>query len=372
MRRRLLIIGPLPPPPGGGETVCKVLVGSNLREKYELHHFDITRRQTKENVGRFTVLNAVWALRYLSRLRRALREFRPDIVHMPITSNVPATLRDWVIARRVKGCGALLVMHSHSGHFEARYRAAGPLWKRFIRSFLSMADVLVCLSPKWKQFFSGLDLGLRIEVIYNPVDPDFRAAVDSAEPEKFCGVRVLFVGAVCEPKGVPELLDALETLMEERADLAARIVGHKQYPGHYERIVAKHGRMKHRDRIALTGPKFGAELAAEYKSADLFALPSHFEGVPMVIMEAMAAGLPVVATRVGGIPDIIRDGEHGFLVEPRSVGELAEALARLIDDAGLREKIGRRNRAEAVEKYSAEAFADACDRLYRSLLESVL
>ncbi|RMG26304.1 MAG: glycosyltransferase family 1 protein [Armatimonadetes bacterium] len=367
-RPRLLVVGPLPPPPGGGETVTKVLIESSLKEKYELRHFDTSRRVSKETMGHWTLANARWALRYYSQFRRVVREFRPDIVHLPIASNKPATIRDALFSATAARYGAKIVMHNHSGHFAERWEKAGKLWRGFVRKHLSRASAMVCLTPFWKEFFDGLHIGFLTEVIYNPVNPELVSLLERIPRERDDEVRVLYVGAICEPKGVPELIRVADRIADKFPNVSFTLVGGPQYPGHYERIMAVHEALSNRERIRFVGPQFGEDLARAYRSADLFVLPSHHEGLPMVILEAMAAGLPVVATRVGGIPDVIREGQNGHLVEPRDEGALESALEKLIQSADERQRIGERNQSEAIEKYSAEAFAAACDRLYQRVL----
>jgi glycosyltransferase involved in cell wall biosynthesis len=97
-------------------------------------------------------------------------------------------------------------------------------------------------------------------------------------------------------------------------------------------------------------------------------LPSGNEGTPVTVIEALAAGRPVVATRVGGVPDVVREGEDGFLVEMGATDELAERLQRLAGDPELRERMGKAGRARVVPRYAVERLVDDVDRLYRSLL----
>ncbi|GIV01270.1 MAG: hypothetical protein KatS3mg015_0100 [Fimbriimonadales bacterium] len=201
-RPRLLVVGPLPPPPGGGETVTKVLIESSLKEKYELRHFDTSRRVSKETMGHWTLANARWALRYYSQFRRVVREFRPDIVHLPIASNKPATIRDALFSATAARYGAKIVMHNHSGHFAERWEQAGKLWRSFVRKHLSRASAMVCLTPFWKEFFDGLHIGFLTEVIYNPVNR-----------------------AICEPKGLPELKHVGDRIGGEFPRVSFTLVG---------------------------------------------------------------------------------------------------------------------------------------------------
>jgi glycosyltransferase involved in cell wall biosynthesis len=110
------------------------------------------------------------------------------------------------------------------------------------------------------------------------------------------------------------------------------------------------------------------EVAPFYAAFDAMILPSINEGTPVSAIEALAAGRPVVATRVGGVPDVVREGEDGFLVEAGDVDALAERLSRLAADPELRERLGAAGRARVIPRYSVERLVDDVDLLYRSLL----
>ncbi|MCL6624832.1 MAG: glycosyltransferase, partial [Fimbriimonadales bacterium] len=143
---RVLLVGPTGTP-GGSETVTRVILNSPLSEKYDLKHFDITRKHGKEYIGQFTLQNAYWALRYLTQFFKTTKRFRPHIVHFPVASPKPALLRDWLFALITKRSGARLVLHNHAGDFDRRYRERGAFWKSLTRNYLSKSDALICLSP---------------------------------------------------------------------------------------------------------------------------------------------------------------------------------------------------------------------------------
>jgi glycosyltransferase involved in cell wall biosynthesis len=110
------------------------------------------------------------------------------------------------------------------------------------------------------------------------------------------------------------------------------------------------------------------DVAPFYAAFDALVLASGNEGTPVSAIEALAAGRPVVATRVGGVPDVIRDGEDGFLVEAGATDDLAERLARLARDPALRERMGKQGRERVLPRYAVDRLVDDVDRLYRSLL----
>ncbi|HKV89861.1 MAG TPA: glycosyltransferase family 4 protein, partial [Thermoplasmata archaeon] len=115
--------------------------------------------------------------------------------------------------------------------------------------------------------------------------------------------------------------------------------------------------------IVLTGPVTRAELLREYSNADVFVLPSQFESTPSVLREAMASGLPIVSTRVGGIPEVVREDEDALLCGPGDPGELAAPLERLASDPGLRTRLGRNGRRN-VDRFSWEQVIPQWSRLF--------
>ena len=115
---------------------------------------------------------------------------------------------------------------------------------------------------------------------------------------------------------------------------------------------------------------YQSEIAGFYRLFDAFVLPSVNEGTPVSAIEALASGTPVVANRVGGVPDVVRDGEDGFLVEAGDVEGAARRLADLAADPALRARLGASGRARVLERYSVARLVDDVDRLYRALLES--
>ena len=116
---------------------------------------------------------------------------------------------------------------------------------------------------------------------------------------------------------------------------------------------------------------FQRDVAPYYEAIDVLLLPSANEGTPVSAIEALAAGRPVVATRVGGVPDVVRHGEDGLLAEPDSIGALTAALTRFAEDPELRERMGAAGRERVLSRYPLDRLIDETDALYRSLLDSV-
>jgi colanic acid/amylovoran biosynthesis glycosyltransferase len=192
--------------------------------------------------------------------------------------------------------------------------------------------------------------------VYQP--PAERAGDDDA-------AEILFVGRLLHGKGLSLLLEAVATLRRRGLEVTASIVGDGPARGAYEADARRLGVAQH---VRFVGAVGQDEIRAHYARADVFCLPSFAEGVPVVAMEAMAMELPVVSTRIMGIPELVEDGMHGLLVAPGRADVLAEALDRLVRSPQERRRMGRAAREKVRANYDV---ARSALRM-RSVLEAEL
>lgn len=224
--------------------------------------------------------------------------------------------------------------------------------------------------------YSARELGTpvnRTRVIYGGADPG-RYFPDPAVARG----GVLFVGRLTPHKGVDRLIEALPTGAHLRL---VGSTGHdpnwpeRDYPAHLRRLAAHHD-------VSFLGAVPDAELAVLFRQAAVLVLPSVTrtcygrevrvsELLGLSVLEAMASGTPVVASRLGGLPEVVRHGETGLLVEPGSVQELREALASLLGDAGLRARLGQQAREQVLAQFTWDAVARRCLAAYAELLVPV-
>jgi glycosyltransferase involved in cell wall biosynthesis len=166
-------------------------------------------------------------------------------------------------------------------------------------------------------------------------------------------------------KRTDDVLLSLKLLRERGVDACLCMVGDGPDREQVERRAHELGIV--RDTLFLG---YQEDVAPFYAAFDAFLLTSANEGTPVTTIEALASGMPVVATRVGGVPDVVRDGVDGFLVETGAVDDLAERLARLAADPELRRRMGSAGRERVVPRYAVSRLIDDVDRLYRSLLRA--
>jgi glycosyltransferase involved in cell wall biosynthesis len=180
------------------------------------------------------------------------------------------------------------------------------------------------------------------------------------EPERFL---IGAVGRLSAEKGFDILIRSVDQLLQRGLNLELAIVGEGNEKSRLQHLIADLGRS---DRIRLLG--YRSDMAAVYEAMDVFALSSLREGLPNVLLEAMAVEVPVVATRIAGVPRLIRSEENGLLVQPGSAEELAEAIARLLGDESLRRRLSAAARRTVETSYSFTARMRMIQSLYDNLL----
>jgi glycosyltransferase involved in cell wall biosynthesis len=191
----------------------------------------------------------------------------------------------------------------------------------------------------------------RLRVVHCGIDPDHFAPGEAGRGEDG-SVRILTVGRLDNMKGVAILVDAVVELRRRGVHVTLTVVGDGPQREHLQRSAERGGVGEH---ITWAGSVGQDAIRAHYHDADLFCLPSFAEGIPVVLMEAMSTGLPVVANRITGIPELVEDEVSGLLVRPGRTDLLVEALERLADDAGLRERMGWAGREKVRREFASSA-----------------
>jgi glycosyltransferase involved in cell wall biosynthesis len=229
------------------------------------------------------------------------------------------------------------------------------------------ASAVACISDYARSQLMALlppDQWAKLRVVHCGLVPD-EWSMGRHEPSPPGAIRVLYVGRMVPVKGQPVLFEAIEELVQQRVDVRATFVGDGPSMDDLRQRVAAAGLS---ERIELTGAVGQDDIKQHFAAADVLVVPSFAEGVPVVLMEAMAAGLPVVASHIAGIPELVDDGISGILVPPGRSDALADALRRLADDPELREAMGRRGRAKVEAEFDVRQSATDLEAMFAQLV----
>jgi glycosyltransferase involved in cell wall biosynthesis len=223
------------------------------------------------------------------------------------------------------------------------------------------ATFAVCISDFGRSqvmAFVAEDHWKKVHVVHCGVDPDAYAA---SPPRPGGPFRLLSVGRLAQVKGHGVLMEALAELRARGIDARLTIVGDGPKREALEQLAREMGLA---EAVTFTGSVGQDEIAGHYEAVDVFAHASFAEGIPVVLMEAMAHRLPVAATRVMGVGELVRDGENGLLVRPGRPDQLADALARLAADPGLRERMGAEGERTVRAEFDVRASAGRMRELF--------
>lgn len=228
------------------------------------------------------------------------------------------------------------------------------LFKPLNKMVWHKADILFALSHGLKRIAQKTDKNVRIEVIHNGVDSNIFRVLDKKKPAT-SKIRLICVARLIKRKGIQYLLYALSNI--KRNNIELMIVGTGDYEEQLRQLVKK---LNLSQIVTFYGYCPNEGLCRLYNDSDIFALPSLTESFGIVFAEAMACGLPIIGTRVGGIPEFVRDQVDGFLVPPGDIESLRQALTNLIDNPQLRQEMGKngavRIRREFTWKNIAEQY----------------
>ena len=366
-QRRVLFLVPIPPPVGGVAYVSQGLINSELREEFDLKVLNLSWRGG-ERLRTFTVdaSSFYFAVLLWLKLLAKLISFRPDVVYIASCYDW-SYLRDVVLMLTARLFGAKVVCHFHG-------RRSGPLFGdppaigRFLmRCTACSFNKIVFLSEGLKGSLLPIFGPGKAEVIPNFVDVrEFRTADISDAQE----ARIVFIGRLSKDKGIFELLEAIALLRGEGRKLLLDMVGVAE-TADQEQVVQAFAISSGLEAVAnFHGVKTGVEKVQLLQEATVFVLPSRLEVFPLALLEAYASGLPAVCARVGAIPEILKEGENGFLVPPGDTQALVNCLRQLLDDRGLREVMGANNRAAAESLYGKEKAVRSLSRIFNTLLNT--
>jgi glycosyltransferase involved in cell wall biosynthesis len=346
-RPRVLQVGP--DVRGGMRAVMRGLFASPLGERYRLELL-ATHRGTGAAERLAVYCLALWRLAWWSLRGRG------RVVHVHATVR-GSMLRKSLVVLLAAALRRRVVLHMHSGPGDVVFerRKLGPLRVALFDRMFRRADVVLAVSAASAAALEETYAARGVVVVPNPAPAAPADALEGAE-----GAAALYVGGFANPvKGGEELLAALAA--PQLSELEATLAGPGELPPTGERLLAARPRLRWRGWIE------EEERLATLRAAPIFVLPSTSEGLPMALLEAMSWGRAIVATEVGGVPDVLSDGKDALLVAPGDSAALAAALARLAADPDLRTRLGPAARARA-QRLNSEEVTDRLDRIYRDLL----
>lgn len=302
---------------------------------------------------------------WLAYLRLLVLNPEIQLVHIH-SASYSSFARKSIIARVSKLLGKKVIFHIHGAEFALFHQRSKGLKRWWIESTLAKCEAIIALSTQWKKDLGNIVPSADVRVIYNPTimkDVSFEQGLPHQIAQGHCAnkeeaVKFLFMGRIGKRKGV---YDIVESMRQTRpSNVQIDIYG----DGEVEQLQQLVNEKGLQNTINVRGWIDGSQKDATFRSANVLLLPSYNEGLPISVLEAMAYGLPVLATDVGGIAEAVQDGRNGFLIHPGECDALAERIERLAESAQLREEMGRAGYELAASRFSLPVIIGQLERLY--------
>lgn len=361
-----IIVGGLPPRVPGGTEIATCEIAKNLAKLgHEVHvitgvdpgpvKYDIEQGfyvHYAKSIGIPILLSITNFINTLLIVRR----INPDIMHAQM---VLLGFHVWLIKKLLK---KPYVVYGRGSDI---YIYLSPRLRKLLAKLALMdADAVIALTNDMKQALQKLH---RREVILIPngVDIDKFSTLSREEARRKFNIKdnermLIFVGRLTPIKGVKFLIEAMALIRQQHPEARLLIVGDGEERQNLEELAEK---LNLKKWVSFLG-QIPSERIPEYMVAsDIFVLPSLSEGFPLTILEAMASGLPIVTTRVRGLPEIVKDSENGFLVEPQNPGQIADKVLLVLNDDDLRERMAKNNWQRA-KQYSWQNVAKSLEEIY--------
>jgi glycosyltransferase involved in cell wall biosynthesis len=351
--RTALLLGPSLNAISGVTTHVATLLRSPLRSEFALAHFQVGSEGRSESAAARLARLAASPF----TLAAAILRSRAAIVHLNTSLNAKAYWRDLAYLVVARLCGARVVLQKHGGTLRdfCRNRIAAS----FVRNTLKLADAIVVLSRAEMSEYRGIG-----NVVHLPNGIDcapylrYNRSVPASGP-----LQLAYIGRLAPRKGLAEILEALSLLGPGVAKLVIAGSGPDEAK---LRLRAKSLGVAR--AVHFLGPACGEDKARLLSQADVLLLPSHSEGLPYALLEAMAAGVVPVVTPVGAIPEVVEDGVHGKIVPVGDAQAIAAAVEQIAADRASLARMSAACRARIAAAYSIDRLAGELASLYSKVL----
>lgn len=359
-RPRILFIMHMPPPVHGASVMGGQLRDSaRIREAFETEYLNLSASASLDEIGKGGLRKVSYVFRLLRQVRQILREWKPDLVYVTPTSTLPALAKDYLMVRLVRRYRCRIALHFHNKGVAAR---SGRWLDNWVYRHLFDGAEVILLSDLLRPDVDRYVPSERISICANGLDLPGGVTRNYYRDNP----QLLFLSNLLPDKGIVDLLDACSLLHGRGYAFTCRFVG-APTPAlsteDFRRMVTDRGLD---DLVSYDGPRYGQEKQAVWEQADIFVHPTREDCFPLVILEAMAAALPVVSTHEGGIADEVEEGVSGLFCEKANPKSLADAIARLLTDPSLRESMGHAGRERYERYFTATCFERRMLEILRS------
>jgi glycosyltransferase involved in cell wall biosynthesis len=381
-KNKILFVGPLPPPYAGPEISAKMFTECGINDHFIVEILNTNFRKSNSEKGKIDLQIFIAFFKLTWNLAQKLIKHRPKIVYYYVTSTILGWLAKdvWVILIS-KILGAKVVIHMRAGHFRKNYDASNFFVKAIIKFFLNLTNFNLAQSESLTLQYKGIVKDeSKIGFVYNMIDIEKFNGFDSQSVDKNV---IFFMGHLSNAKGYTDILKVMPAIISEFPAITFCFAGTliKDERNVFINAVTN-------ERIEFSDPEeiFNTYIKGKYESnynyvgkldekqklewlkvTSIFILPSYSEGFSMSVLEAIAAGKPIVTCPVGALKDVIKDRENGILITPGDTDKLKDSILELLRNNALRESISKNN-FELRKSFSIQEIEKQYIKLFKNLI----
>lgn len=364
-KKKVLILGKLPPPFMGPAIATQIILNSRLRNSFQLLHHSTKVNESLNMLGKWNFEKIIKNFTiYINLLKVCILE-KPDLVLIPISQTTIGFIKDSFLIIIARLTGRKILIQLRGSNFINWLSNSTWLTKVIVGFILSLAKGVIVLGQNLKYLFTDYFPSEKIFVVPNGADYSFPVVVKIAQRP----VRILYLSNLLKSKGITDVFDALVILKQKNIPFRFEAIGEwleldiKQYcialVEQYQLPVDIY-------------PSLGkTEKLSHLAFADIFIFPPRDpEGHPWVIVEALAAGLPVISTNQGAIAESVYEGVNGFIIPPSNAVAIAEKLFLLIHDLDLRSKMAFESRRIYFENFTEDKMTANLEKVFNSIIHT--
>ena len=350
----------------GSNRVNQMMIDNPLiKELFDTRVLALNYVQAIDEIGKFQVMKYIRLMGYLFQLCWLLPTYRPDAVYfVPCVTGTPFW-RDCLFVTILKTFRIQRVYHLHAKGI--RDQSNNPVMRRIYKWFFKGAQVIL-LSAYLYQDIEAIVPEDRIFYLPNGTDVETdEISFDTLGQTR--KTRFIFLSNLISTKGPETLLEACCLLKKKGYQFSTTFVGNTSKELTREVFESLIHKMGLKDCVSYLGPKYGAQKSKEFLASDVMIFPTFKDCFPLVLLEAMAFGLPIISTLEGAIPDIVEEEKTGFLVPDRNPEALALKMALFIDNTDLIRHLGKNARQKFLNQYTLKAFNQRATQLLSEILK---
>lgn len=365
MKSKILLLVKTPPPITGATLMNSYVIGSRLlNEEFQIKAIQVTYKEKIEDISIISINKIRVLLLTFMILVKYIILFRPQVVYFQLSHLGWAFYRDCIYVFIIKIFRKHIVYHLHGKGI--REYVANSKIKKYIYKWALRSSSIICLSESLTSDLIGV-YDKKIYIVNNaiPVVPSMKKSVIKESNT----ILVLFLSNLIISKGIYPFLDSIFLINQKHKGIVnAWIVG-KEVEISAENLYSEIEKRRITEVVRYLGPKYNEEKNNVFQNADIFIYPTCNDVWGLAILEAMQAGLPVIATMEGAIPEIVDDGITGFIVEKNNPGAIAEKIEYLINRQDVRMEMGKAGKRKFFEKYTLEIFESNMKNVFDDVLK---